>query len=144
MDLSKLSAADKRILYAAVGVIVGGIVGIIDAWGIFATLGLLGGLAAAFIVLQPQLAPSVKLPMPRATALFAAGAIAAGGFALAILTYLRYALDLGRIYTLLFDLGFIAALALAWFTWAEYKKAMPAASATSAATTPPSSAPPAA
>jgi hypothetical protein len=53
MGLSKLNAADKRILYAAIGVVIGGIIGIIDAWGIFATLGLLAGLAAAFVMLQP-------------------------------------------------------------------------------------------
>jgi hypothetical protein len=141
LDLSKLSAADKRIFYAAVGVVIGGIIGIVDAWGIFGILGLLGGLAAAFIVLQPQVAPTVKLPMPRAQALLASGGIAAGGFGLAILTYLGYALDIGRIYSILFDLGFVAALALAWFAWTEYKATVPAAAAP-AATPPP--APPAA
>jgi hypothetical protein len=150
MDLSKLSAADKRILYAAIGVVIGGIIGIVDAWGIFAILGLLGGLAAAFVVLQPQVAPTMKLPMAKAQLLLGSGVVAAGGFGLAILTYLAYALSITRIYSILFDLGFVAALALLWFTWTDYKATMPAASASSATTaaaaapTPPPPAPPAA
>ena len=143
MDLSKLSAVDKRILYAAFGVIVGGIVGIIDVWGIGSNAGLIGGLGAAFVILQPQLAPTMKLPAPKGQILLACAALAAGGFALAILMWLRYALDLGRIYTILFDLGFVAALALAWFTWNEYKSAMPAAKPAAPASTEPP-APPAA
>ena len=145
MDLSKLSASDKRILYAAFGVIIGGVVGILDVWGIGSTVGLIAGLAAAFVVLQPQLAPTVKLPAPKPTTLLVCGAIAAGGFALSFLTYLKYANDITRIYTILFDLGFAAALVLLWFTWTAYKAATPATgSSTAAATTPPPPAPPAA
>jgi hypothetical protein len=142
MDLSKLSAADKRVLYAAVGVIIGGIVGIIDVWGFGSNIGLIAGLAAVAVVLQPQLMPTMKLPAPKGTILLACGAIAAGGFALSILTWLSYALDITRIYTILFDLGFVAALLLLYFTWTEYKATMPAAPA--ALTTPPPPAPPAA
>ncbi|HJP89657.1 MAG TPA: hypothetical protein VJ850_11545 [Candidatus Limnocylindrales bacterium] len=146
MDLSKVSPADKRILYAAIGVVIGGIVGIIDAWGAFAYLGLIGGVAAGYVVLQPQLAPAMKLPMQKPQLLLACGVIAAGGFALAILTYLRFALDITRIYSILFDLGFVAALALLWFTWTDYKMTMPAPAAANpapaAATTPEPPAPP--
>lgn len=141
MDLSKLSAADKRILYAAIGVVIGGIIGIIDVWGPFAIIGMLAGLAAAYIVLQPQLAPQMKMPMPKAQLLLGCGVVAAGGFGLAILTYFGFAISITRIYSILFDLGFVAALALLWFTWNEYKTTMPAAPA--AATPPPPPAPPA-
>jgi hypothetical protein len=121
MDISKLSAADKLILYAAIGVIFGGLVGIVDSWGLGGTIGLLGGLAAAAVVLQPQLAPAMKLPAAKSVVLFASGAVAAGGFGLSVLQYLRYALDVTRIYSLLFDLGFVAALVLLWLTWTAYK-----------------------
>jgi|SoiMethySBSTD1v2_1073268.scaffolds.fasta_scaffold403173_2 hypothetical protein len=141
MDLSKLSAADKRILYAAIGVVIGGIIGIIDVWGIGATIGLLAGLAAIFVLLQPQVAPTVKLPAPKATLLFACGAIAAAGFVLSALVWLPYVLDVTRIYSLLFDLGLVSALILGWLTWMQYKPTMPA----SGGTTPPAPpAPPAA
>ena len=121
MDISKLSAADKRILYASIGVIVGGIVGLIDAWGIGGTIGLLGGLAAAGVVLLPQLAPTMKLPAAKSVVLLGCGVAAAVGFGIAVLTYIRFALDITRIYTILFDLGFVAALVLLWLTWTGYK-----------------------
>ena len=53
--------------------------------------------------------------------------------------YLGYALDIFRIYTILFDLGFVAALVLLWLTWTAYK-----AEQGPAATPPPPPAPPAA
>jgi hypothetical protein len=121
MDMSKLSAADKRILYAAIGVVIGGVIGIIDVWGFGATIGLLGGIAAAAVVLQPQLAPAMKLPAAKSLVLLACGVVAAGGFALAILTWIKYALDITRIYSILFDLGFVAALLLLYFSWMGYK-----------------------
>jgi hypothetical protein len=121
MDMSKLSASDKRILYASIGVIIGGVVGIIDVWGFGSNIGLLAGIAAAVVVLLPQLAPTAKLPAAKGLVLLVCGAVAAGGFALSILTWLSYALDVTRIYTILFDLGFVAALLLLWFTWTAYK-----------------------
>ena len=121
MDFSKLSAADKRLLICVAGVILGGIVGIIDAWGIGATIGLLAGLAAAAVILQPQLAPTMQLPAPKATSLIVLAAIAAIGFALSALTYLSYVLSVTRIYSILFDIGLVAAIALLYFAWLGYQ-----------------------
>lgn len=121
MNISTLSDADKRIFYASIGAIVGGVVGLIDHWGIGGTIGLLGGLAAAGVVLLPQLAPTMKLPAAKSVVLLGCGVAAAGGFALAILTYIGYALDITRIYSILFDLGFVAAIVLLWLTWTGYK-----------------------
>jgi hypothetical protein len=121
MDFSKLSSADKRLLICAAGVILGGVVGIVDAWGIGATIGLLAGIAAAAVVLQPQLAPTMQLPAPKATSLLVLVAIAAIGFLLSALTYLSYALAITRIYTILFDIGLVAAIALLYFAWLGYQ-----------------------
>lgn len=97
MDLSKLTASDKRILYASIGVIVGGVVGIVDAWGFGSNIGLLAGIAAAVVVLLPQLAPTAKLPATKSLVLLVCGAVAAGGFALSILTWLaRPGVDAGH------------------------------------------------
>ena len=145
MDMSKLSATDRRILYAAIGVIIGGVVGIIDNWGVGGNIGLLGGIVAALVVLQPQLAPTMKLPMAKSLILLGAGVAAAGGFALSILVYLRYALDFTEIYSILFDLGFVAAIVLFWLTWTGYKAeqaaAMPAKPAAEAPEGPPAEPP---
>ena len=146
-DFSKLGAADKRILIAAIAVLVGGIISIIDRWGVGGIGGGLAGLGAAFVVLQPQLAPTLKLPMPKSTTLVILGGVAAGGFVISALQYIEYVFILTRVYTLLFDLGLVAALALAYFTWLEYKAALGPAAPPPAAPTPPAeppAAPPAA
>jgi len=151
MDFSKVSASDKRMLIAAVGVVIGGLISIIDRWGIGGIIGGFAGLGAILVVLQPQLSPAMKLPAPKATLLLGLGAVAAGGFILSALQYIGFIFD-PRIYTILFDLGLVSALVLTYFAWLGYKAAQgtaaaagataPAAPAPTAAT--PAPAPPAA
>jgi len=129
MDFSKLSATDKRILIAALVVVVGGLISIVDRWGIGGIVGGLAGLAAAGVILQPQLAPTMKLPAPRGTVLVVLGAVAALGFIVSALQYIGYVLEVTRIYTILFDIGLVAAIVLAYFCWLEYKGAQGAAPA---------------
>ena len=123
MDMSKLSATDRRILITAVIVIIGGIVSIIGRWGIGGILGGLAGLGAALVVLQPQVMPTMRLPAPKATSLLVLGGIAAVGFVLSALQYINFVFDV-RIYTILFDIGLIAAIALLYFAWTEYQAGM--------------------
>jgi hypothetical protein len=124
MDFSKVSASDKRMLIAAVGVVIGGLISIIDRWGIGGIIGGFAGLGAILVILQPQLSPAMKLPAPKATLLLGLGAVAAGGFILSALQYIGFIFD-ARIYTLLFDLGLVAALVLAYLAWLGYKAAAP-------------------
>ena len=142
MDFSKLSAADKRILFASIAVIVGGLVSVIDRWGIGGIVGLFAGLGAAGVILQPQLMPTMKLPMPKVQLLLALGAVAAGGFALSALQYLSYVFEVTRIFTILFDIGLVGAFVLLYFTWLDYSRGRSTAPA-AAPETPPA-APPAA
>jgi hypothetical protein len=141
MDFSKLSASDKRMLIAAVGVLIGGLVSIIDRWGIGGIVGGFAGAGAIFVLLQPQLAPAMKLPAPKATLLLGLGGVAAGGFILSALQYIGFVFD-ARLYTVLFDLGLVAALVLAYFAWLGYKAAQGTAAPASASA--PSASPPAA
>lgn len=147
MDISKLSAADKRMFFAAIGVLIGGVVSIIDRWGIGGIVGGLAGLGAIFVLLQPQLQPAMKLPAPKATLMLGLGLVAAGGFVLSALQYISYVFD-PRIYTVLFDLGLVAALVLAYFAWQGYKATQGTAAAAAPAAPPaaatPGSEPPAA
>ena len=122
MDMSKLSASDRRIFIAAVVVVLGGVVSIIDRWGIGGILGGLAGLGAALVVLQPQMMPAMKLPAPKATSLLVLGGIAAVGFVLSALQYFPYVIDL-RPFTILFDIALVAAIALAYFAWQAYQAA---------------------
>jgi hypothetical protein len=141
MDMSKLSAGDRRILITAVIVVIGGIVAIMDRWGIGAILGGLAGLGAALVVLQPQMMPTMKLPAPRATSLLVLGGIAAVGFVLSALQYIGFVFDL-RIMTILFDIGLVAAIALLYFAWTEYQATGSAAPMASAPPAPPAAEPP--
>lgn len=141
MEISKLSAADKRLLYASIGVIFGGVIGIIDRWGVGSIVGGLAGLGAAGVILQPQMAPTMKLPAPKATLMVVLGGVAAGGFILSTLQYLQWIFDnLADVSTLLFGVGLVAAIVLAYFAWMDYK-GMQAPSAPTATPEPP--APPA-
>jgi hypothetical protein len=135
MDMSKLSASDRRILITAVIVIIGGVVSIIDRWGIGGIIGGLAGLGAALVILQPQMMPTMRLPAPKATSLLVLGGIAAVGFVLSALQWLSFVFDV-RIYTILFDIGLIAAIALLYFAWIEYQGST-ASSAPAAAAPPP-------
>ena len=141
MSFSKLNAGDKRILFVAIVVIVTAITSIADRWGFGAILGLLGGAAAAAVVLLPQLAPTVKLPVTRGLALLAAGGVAAIGFVLAAVRWASYLFDFSSIFNPLFDVGLVASIVLAWLGWVAYQ-AEPKAPAPAAATAAPTAAPP--
>jgi hypothetical protein len=141
MDMSKLSAGDRRILITAVIVVVGGIVAILDRWGVGGIVGGLAGLGAVLVILQPQLMPTVQLPAPRATTLLVLGGIAAVGFVLSALQWFSYVLDV-RLMTILFDIGLVAAIALLYFTWTEYQAASGAGAPAAGAPPPPPAAEP--
>lgn len=140
MDMSKLSASDRRIFIAAVVVVLGGVISIVDRWGIGGILGGLAGLGATLVVLQPQMMPTMKLPAPKATSLLVLGGIAAAGFVLSAIQWLPSVFDM-RPYTILFDIALVAAIALLYFAWQEYQAA-PKAAAPEAPMSPPPPAPP--
>src|SRR5262245_16866891 len=99
MDFSKLSASDKRILILALVVGVGFVVSVVDRWGFGGIVGGLAGLGVAGVILQPQLAPTMKLPAPKATLLVILGAVAGLGFIVSGLQYLEFLLDV-RLYNI--------------------------------------------
>lgn len=143
MDMSKLSASDRRILIAAVIVVIGGVVAIMDRWGIAAIIGGLAGLGAVLVILQPQMMPTMKLPAPKATSLLVLGGIAAVGFVLSALQWINYVFEI-RIMTILFDIGLVASIALVYFAWLEYQASGAGAASASAPPAPPAVEPPAA
>jgi hypothetical protein len=145
MNFSKLNPSDRRILIAAFVAVIGGLASIIDRWGFGGIVGGIAALGAVLVVLQPQLAPAMKLPAPKATLLLGLGAVAGLGFLVSALQYIGFVLDVTRIFTLLFDIGLVAAIALAYFTWLAYQAAAgkmgAPASATAAAPAPAAAAP---
>jgi len=137
MDFNKLSDGDKRYVLLAAGVIFGGLVGVTDGWGAFATIGLLAGIGVAGVILQPQLMPTMKLPVAKAQLVFGLAVVAAGSFVLAGLSFMTGLFDFTSIMSILFDLGLIASLVLAWFAWLDFKVANPEVAARIAAATRP-------
>jgi hypothetical protein len=136
MDFNKLSAGDRRFVILAAIVIFGGLIGVTDNWGFGATVGLLAGIGVALVVLQPQLMPTMKLPIAKSQLIFALSLVAAGGFILAGLSFLKDLFDFTRIYSILFDIGLIASIVLAWFAWLDFKVDNPEMAAKIAAAMP--------
>ena len=144
---SKLNASDRRFAILGAIVAIAGVLSFADpsgSWGTVVGLGILAGVGAVLVVLWPQLQPNAALPVPKGTALLICGVVAAGAFALAGLTWFSYVIAVTRVFSIIFDVGLVAAIALAYFGWMAYaadKRSAPAAAAVPA--TPPP-APPAA
>ena len=122
MRFSQLSAEDRWNVILGVIVVVTGLVSFLDPTGSrggLVLLGVLGGVLAAFVAVQPQVAPTTRLPSTRGTVLLVAGMLAAGGFVLGGLRFLSALFSL-RTFSLIFDVGLVAALALLSLGWRAY------------------------
>jgi hypothetical protein len=141
MNLSSLGALDRRVLITGALAAIVALISFVDTsgdWGAIMILGLLGGLAAVFVALQPQVAPTMKLPVTKGMAILGSGALAAGGFVIAMLNYVGYITrNITDIYVLLMLAGLIASLVLLWTGWQAYQSEPKAAA-------PPPAPPPAA
>ena len=125
MNFSALGASDKRTVIIAGVVTLIALLSFLDpagSWGGVMILGLLGGLGALFIVLQPQVAPTMKLPVARGLGMLVASGLAALGFVLAVLSYISYiAKYITDIFVILMLVGLVASLFLAWTSWQAYQ-----------------------
>jgi hypothetical protein len=124
MRFSLLSGGDRLAVILGAIVVVAGVLSFLDPTGSrggLLLLGILGGALAAFVALQPQIAPATRLPATRGTTLLVAGLLAAGGFVLGGMRFLSAFFSV-RPFSLIFDVGLVAALALLWFGWRSYGK----------------------
>lgn len=119
MNLSSLSAADRRIAGAAAIAALMGLVNL--SWGPTVPLALLAAIGVVAVVLWPQIAPRSPLPAPRGLLLLVLGGITAAGFVIAALMWLGDVFEILNVYTILFDIGLAASLVLLWFSWQEYQ-----------------------
>ena len=147
MNFSSLSASDRRLVITAAIAALMALLSFFDPtgdWGTTVGISLVAALAAIAVVMWPQISPNSPLPVPRALSLLVLAAVTAGGFVIAALIYLSYVFSI-NLFSILFDIGLVASLALLYFSWLEYQAApkapapAPAAPATPAA---PASAPP--
>lgn len=146
MNFSSLSASDRRLVITAAIAALMALLSFFDPtgdWGTTVGISLIAALAAIAVVMWPQLSPNSALPVPRGLSLLVLGAVTAGGFVVAALIYLSYVFSI-NLFSILFDVGLVASLALLYFAWLEYQAAPKAAApaAPAAPATPPSAPPP--
>ena len=142
MNFSSLSASDRRLVITAAIAALMALLSFFDPtgdWGTTVGISLIAALGAIAVVLWPQLSPNSALPVPRGLALLVLAAVTAGGFVIAALVYLSYVFSI-NLFSILFDVGLLASLALLYFAWLEYQAA-PKATAPAAAAAPAPAAP---
>jgi len=152
MNDSSLTATDRRIVLTGGIAAIVGILSFLDpngSWGTIMALTLLAGLGAVFVAMQPQLAPSTKLPMKKGLLVLILGGVATGATALAMLTYLGYITrNIVDFFTLSMIVGLVASIVLLLTGWRLYQAELPAAAAPATPrapttpATPPASTPP--
>jgi hypothetical protein len=92
------------------------------SWGGIMIVSVLAGLAAAYIAVQPQVAPTMQLPATKGMSLLVLGAAATAASLIALVSYIGYvAKNLTDIYELIFLVGLAASVYLLWVGWAAYK-----------------------
>lgn len=121
MDFSKLGSNDRMALAAGAIVAITGLISIANNWGLIMVVSLLAGLAAMYIVLQPQVAPAMKMPVAKGMALLGAGAVATVATGLTAVDWMGWILDhLITFDTIQFLVGLIAAVVLLYAGWMAY------------------------
>lgn len=120
---STLSANDRLVAVAAVVVIITGLISIATAWGPLVFLSLAAGVGVLFVVLQPQIAPAVKLPMTKGVLLLALGAIATVVLLVVALVWIDYILTppIFVFDTIQFFIGVVAAIVMLFAGWRAYQ-----------------------
>ncbi|MEX0630940.1 MAG: hypothetical protein WEE67_07520 [Chloroflexota bacterium] len=123
MNFSALNANDRLAAVAAVVVIITGLISIAQAWGPLVFLSLAAGVGVLFVVLQPQIAPAVKLPMTKGLLLLGLGAIATLVLLVVALSWIDYILTppIFVFDTIQFFIGVVAAIVMLFAGWRAYQ-----------------------
>ena len=124
MDLSKLTAAERMATYAAIVVVITGIISLINNWGTLMLVALLAGGAVLVALVLPQLSPNTNLPAPRGPVVLGAGIVAAVAFVVTAIDWLDWIGEhFASFDTLQFLVGLVASLVMAWAGWRVYQEA---------------------
>ena len=123
MNFSTLSANDRLAAIAAASVVITGLISIAQDWGALVFLSLAAGVVALFVVLQPQIAPAVKLPMTKGVLLLGMGAISTVVLLVVALQWIDYILTppIFVFDTIQYFIGVIAAVVLLFAGWRAYQ-----------------------
>jgi len=120
---STLSANDRLAAVAAAVVIITGLISIATQWGPLVFLSLAAGVGVLFVVLQPQIAPAVKLPMTKGVLLLGLGASATVVLLVVALVWIDYILTppIFVFDTIQFFIGVVAAIVMLFAGWRAYQ-----------------------
>ena len=125
MNYRTMGATAQRLLITGAVIAITALISFVDpagSWGGIMIVSLLAGLGAAYLAVQPQVAPSMKLPAPRGLSLLVLGAAATAASAIALLSYIKYVLNnLTDVYEIIFLVGLVASIYLLWVGWTAYK-----------------------
>jgi multisubunit Na+/H+ antiporter MnhG subunit len=117
MDFSKLSSNERTATFAAIVLVLGGIV---SNWGGLMWLSVLAGIVVLVVIFLPQLSPQTSLPGSKGSLLVALGAVAAIGAVIEILRFLNYFTNtLDDWQTWAFAIALVASLVLLWAAWMQ-------------------------
>ena len=120
--MDHLTATEKQIAWAAVAVVFLSIYALANAWGGLMFVPLLTGLAALVILFLPRISPNTKAPGSKGSLLMVSGVLAAAFWLLAALTWVSWIFDhLATLDTILFLIGFAAALVFGWLCWQAFQ-----------------------
>ena len=124
MRFASLRASDRLVLIAGAVIAITALISFIDPAGYgggIMLISLLAGLGAAYVTLQPQVAPERTLPATRGLSLLVLGTAATAASAIAGVASLGYIIDnLTDSYVLIFLVGLVASVALLWVGWTAY------------------------
>lgn len=118
MDFGKLSSNEKMAVYAAVVVVVTGLISVVNDWGTLMLVAVLAGIAALVVIFAPQIMPGTKMPGSNGSLLLVLGGLALLIWVVVLIDNLEWVMDhIANLDTLQFTIGLIAAAVLAWFGW---------------------------
>jgi len=123
MNFSALSSNDRLAAIAAVVVIITGLISVAQQWGALVFLSLAAGVGVLFVVLQPQIAPAVKLPMTKGVLLLGLGAIATVVLLVVAVSWIDYILTppIFVFDTIQFFIGIAGAIVMLFAGWRAYQ-----------------------
>ena len=125
MNFRTMAAADQQVLVAGAVIAITALISFLDpagSWGGIMIVSVLAGVVAAYVAVQPQVAPAMRLPMTKGLSLLVLGAAATAASLIALLSYVGYVFKyLTDIYVLLFMVGLVASIFLLWIGWRAYK-----------------------
>ncbi|HEX6129246.1 MAG TPA: hypothetical protein VF071_09520 [Candidatus Limnocylindria bacterium] len=160
MDFGKLSSSEKMAVYAAVVVVVTGLISVVNDWGTLMLVAVLAGVAALVVVFAPQIMPGTRMPGSNGSLLVVLGGLAVLIWVVVLIDNLEWVAEhIANLDTLQFTIGLIAAAVLTWTGWqtlqaeggrmrfgtaGESSPQAPAAAPASSPAPPPAAPPPAA